>query len=405
MERPLPFDRQAQEGRPNQTGTSESTQTDHALDSPYRWRVVSLLLFLIMELLLEHLVLHRFLGIHDREVSLVARLYQPLMAFGPRKLIPRTTTVIQLGSYPGTGVCQARGLLGRVLEQVASYRPKAIVADLTLQPLGSACSHGETRALMRSVQQACQGTPVVFGYDVGPGHVSLPYESIMPRGDAGKCAMGYTNPRRDLRVIPLQDQVDGSSRQSLAWATARMVDNRLANDSDIARSLQTDSPLFAPLFSPGSYQGRSLSDADLFDQGESRNLSSVLQHQVVVIGMGDGETVDTVAGRIPPHLVHAAYIEALLDDHFLRPAPVSVAVAVVLVFWLWLRFVAERTAHQSVWQKALINGGALALALAIVAVLILASMKLVGWYTDLASISITGLFIWLLHSIETAKTH
>jgi hypothetical protein len=193
---------------------------------------------LALELSLKYAVFHGALRLHDFEVGVMARIYQPLMTFGPRKLKPKFCSIVRLNSYaPEAGLWQTRDQLRRVLERVLTYEPSAVVADFSLQRIGTGYPHGETGALLAAVHAGCDKTPIIFGYDIGAGPKVLPHEPIEPKGDTRWCSMGYTNPGGDMRVVPLTTLIEGLPHSSVAWATVRLVKPSLTDDPDILWSL------------------------------------------------------------------------------------------------------------------------------------------------------------------------
>src|ERR1035438_1216462 len=70
---------------------------------------VVLCCFLALELSLKYAVFHGALRLHDFEVGVMARIYQPLMTFGPRKLKPKFCSIVRLNSYRSeAGLWQTR---------------------------------------------------------------------------------------------------------------------------------------------------------------------------------------------------------------------------------------------------------------------------------------------------------
>lgn len=358
--------------------------------------VCLLLLFIAMRLGVEYLFFDKFLGVPEQDVSIVARFYRLVTTTSGRGLRPQHCTIVRVDS-PASPLlqlddCAMRGKLADVLRAVISYEPRAVVADYSLRRL-ECCR--ETSGLVEAAQKACAATnrspvPVVFGYDLGPGPKILAHTSITPAGTLSACAMGVTNPRMDVRIIPLQFKVDGYPVPSLAWSVVQMAgDDSLKKD--LASYVIAESPLYAALLNSNDFRENTITDAELLS---GKCNPKLLRGRVVVIGSGDDPVIPTVFGPLPSHVLQAGYIEALFGRRTLREVPWPVGFIVALVFWYPIE--TSRRFPTNITVLACATGALLLLSISFVAI--------IGWYGDFATISLIGFVLWLFTAIKEAPT-
>jgi CHASE2 domain-containing sensor protein len=196
--------------------------------------------------------------------------------------------------------------------------------------------------------------------------------------------MGATNPELDLRAVPLQFQVDGYPVPSLAWAVARMADPPL--EGELAPYLNEPSSRFTILLGSDDFQGYTITDDELL----SRKFSpETVRGRVVVIGSGDDQVFPTAFGPLQSHVLHAGYIEALMDRHTLQKIPEWITFVVAMLFW----YLVESRPFLKAMRVFVIETVTLLVAN-------LVFVRLLSLYGDFSTISIAGFFVWLFTVIR-----
>ncbi len=345
------------------------------------------LLYGAMKLGVEYLFLEKFLGVPEQDVSVVARCYRFITTTMGRGLRAQYCTIVRVES-PATPVlqlddCAIRGKLAEVFRAVLSYEPRAVVAVYTLRKL-ECCQ--QTDILLKVVQDACAArrrspVPIIFGYNLAPGPKVLAHMSITPSEPGNNCAMGVTNAELDVRVVPLQFKVDGYAAPSLAWSVVQMTgDDSLKKD--LTPFADGESPLYAGLLSSNDFGQNTLTEEALLS---GKFDSKMLRGRIVVVGSADDEVIPTVFGPLQSHVLHAGYIEALLDRRTLREIPWPISFMVALLFW----YPIEQSRQ---FPKNLKVFGFATAGLFVASVLLVTT---VGRYGDFSTISVAGFLLWL----------
>lgn len=257
-----------------------------------------------------------------------------------------------------------RRYLARLVRALDKADASAIALDFDLRwpdPSGAALSYNdydeETLELLDAIRDVSKRRPVILPRTLrwaGDGWIHEPDTYDPYNFDGGTVSWGHVLPHTDVRRVPLSVVLkDGTVVHSFAEAVVNAVNSKALEP---VKELEE-----APY---GSY----LTEADFPVYGAGKLLAddpeavAGVHHKVVLIGaawsraaFGRGQKVDThvtPVGSMPGALLHANYIEALLDR---RTAPAwselavmiieaVLAFAVALVFALISRFWVKLTA-------------------------------------------------------------
>jgi len=356
--------------------------------------LVTLALVVLGQVAFEHYVFHSVLHVNDWDLSIIAKAYQRMATLGFRSTEPTYTSIIEVTSWDRTsGICNKREYLNRILLKVLEQHPVAVVATYTLSP-EEICSNQETDRLLKTVHDGCKSIPIVFGHDLGKNYEVAAHIDI----SGGKCATGYTNPEDDYRRLPLVIHGEPDAGQSLSWTAASLTKPELKDKPLIRDSLRDGSPLYSSVFSTLDFHDRTITDAELFSNRDSK--PATITGRVVVIGGFDGDGIlNTSAGPLQGHLVHASYIESFLDRRLFRVIPECGHILISMLFWLWVDFTSLLLLPIG-WRGALLALCCLTIALAALLIAAVLLIQFFGYYNDFSTVSISGLAIWLITSIR-----
>jgi hypothetical protein len=346
-------------------------------------RVVNIILCAAVQLSLEGFFFHEYLGVPAEKISVVAKTYQTILTAGYRPTMPRYCTIVRMA--PRTrlqSICGTRARLKEVLDEIVRYRPRAIVAAVSLQE-GIECK--ETDQLIRAAQDACVVIPVIFGheFEYSQGVIVGPAGASIVPGQKSHCGMGHTNAERDFRILPVITNGVGQQYPSLSFKAAQMIDPTVLWDR-----VQASGPLYTSLFTDKDFQRYIISESELLDHVPPRPMADFFRGRVAVIGFEDERPVETNVGPVSGHILHAAYIEAFLDGRVLLSVPGWIYWAIALIFWSTVELIQERRGPW-VALRAIAVGFISLLSLSLLMV------HFAGYYSDFPTISFANLFVWL----------
>lgn len=299
-------------------------------------------------------------------IDLRYRFHQVLTTFvNSRPMYPRYTRLVTVGDeeyWRGDLAGRQpvkRDFLASLLRAVDQANPAVIALDFDLSasdPTAPAVHddyRDETAVLMTAIREIARRRPVVLprtinrdgeGYfleaDIHDGDhrdgrvlcAKRPSDSTVPNVSCGYIALP-----RDIRRLPpalrMEREMRGAPLDSFALATAR-ASNR---EMDYTRPIEVAYGSFMRFKRYEEASAVVSAGKILTDLTERRKLA----HRIVLIGAnwsslgyGRGPEVDghpSPVGEIPGVVLHANYVEAILDGRTYRPIPSEVAVGVEIV--------------------------------------------------------------------------
>lgn len=303
------------------------------------------------------------------------------------------TTILEVDSLDDqVGLEADRQMLTNLIPHILKLHPRAIVVDTTL--LDYRASHWEpydsvTNNLLDKVHSACQSTAVIFGLDID-NHKIIPRVPIHSNKPGNRCDEGFTNAATvedDYRFLPLHYKIGNQQYPSLSYAAARQYDRGLPDDPKIQKLWNSETPLFAPLFSRSDYADRTMHDNEVLSNSVPEEIKNKIENSAVIVGFPSGGLVSTPTGPIPEFLLHASYIEAFVRDRLLRQVNEFVHWGIALIFFTWVGWASD------------FRGQCLRFGVAFGCLVVLEiGLIIFGFYSDFEYISIAGVVVWaLLH--------
>jgi len=272
--------------------------------------------------------------------------YQRL-ALTPRPLEAHYTALVNIDpalEKPSPGPCALRALVAELLPKVASTGPALITVDIGFakdRP-GESCGEGtpETVALRAAIESAAASTPLVLG--LRGKTVSHMFDreerELRQRGFAeneilflapievksANVHFGSDFPNRDVGKVPIlwygTEAATGKPGQekSLALVTAETYQASFPKGNARFRELERgDSHPFAAFLETDDF---AVVEASELLAGAGDHARDALHGRVVVMGLNNNDDLwGTPVGKVPGYVLHANYIEALLDDRVYRP--------------------------------------------------------------------------------------
>lgn len=292
----------------------------------------------------------------------------------PFRYIPRPTearyaalvSITEDSEGPLRGPCDVRAFLVQLLPAIVRARPNIVVLDVAPadDDRQDACDtkSPETMSLRAAVQAATETTPLVIGqpssrlddlteeraqrllangFRVNDLLLRKPIQLTPKPQDL---AFGLVWPNQDIEKVPIDWEVHQSETSgaepfpSLAFAAAKLYRSTIPNGEE--RFEQLESKQYHPvadLLPENSFAlipaisllcSSQPGDRDWRNCPRPTDFASqrMLHGRIVVVGFGDhhDDQWNTRRGRMPGFVLHANYIEALLDARAFRP----------LTFWM-----------------------------------------------------------------------
>ncbi len=357
------------------------------------WRLFLFAALTALALYVEHSG-NRWQGLEESQISLMARLTLPLLHSRFFLEKPQYTALLTVeADYMQRGPGSIRLALTSILPKLNQLHPKAIVVDVNLQnlrPTELDPPDEITAKLLRTVEQICRETPVVFGIEYEwEGDRIRPYQSIVPTSVTSQCMEGVTNARSkvDFRLIPLS--MGSEPYLSLSFAAAQTVSPNLVEIPVVREHLNSREPLYATLLTEPDYEPFTLSAHQLMSNTIPARLND-LDKRIAVLGFMSEKKVPTLGGDLPGYLLHATYIENLLQRKFLQELPWLMEWIAGIAFWLFVDWHEEPCLQVA---RGLLG-------LCAVFVFEIVSIFVFDRYSDFALISTTGVLIWIVKFIE-----
>ena len=269
--------------------------------------------------------------------------------------------------------CRKREFVAAILRRLQDIGPSVIVLDFWYP--SEYCRTGKdldaTVALTSSVADASKRIPIVVGETskieqeleiLGSPDLAELKKAGFGRGDqildsqlefsGQNVTHGLVRFNCDTRRVPMfwwvYESTAAASKPptrepSLSFAAATRFDHNLANV--LRRAISKDEhPLtnfipeaqFEPLSAIDVVCGGGTNSGADWRRCQAPDLTQLgLRGKVIVIGERESDLHESALGRVPGYLIHANYIESLLDDRVFRPVPASVEIilgAAVILF-------------------------------------------------------------------------
>lgn len=334
-------------------------------EHPVKWS-----LYLILSLVAVSLEsgdeLLTLVGIGDcNRVTVPAKmLYQRFVTASYRKPRPHSVRLITLSSLAEpkdvlANPCKKREFVGAILRKVADVCPSVVVLDLWYSP--EVCKGGDdalrAETLNGTITDLAAHLPIVVAtnsetleeleLNQDPEVQQLKQTGLTRKDQivdayvqfgGEKVSYGLARLNCDSRRIPLLWSVypgreavqKGTIREpTLSYEAATKADHALT--AVLKKILTTDQHPFTSFVAESEFDpihgiqvvcGRTLKSSEEWQDcqtGGSFDISS-LRGKVVIIGeLSDRDNHESVIGNVPGYVLHANYLESLLDDRYLSP--------------------------------------------------------------------------------------
>jgi CHASE2 domain-containing sensor protein len=225
-----------------------------------------------------------------------------------------------------------RDELAKLVTKLIEHGAAVIALDVDLRsqmPDGSIRFHPlyqpETDTLLRTIGDS--PVPIVLKKTVSRvGGRYFADSDVFDASSEGRVAAGYSLVPEDIRQVPLHLKThDGRTVMSFAMAVARAKNSDRVRD---AESLQGESLPYGRFYSQNAFRHYTLSARQVLAAAGKGTLPEV-EHRAVIIGggwhreaFGRGELIDvhvTPVGPLPGALLHANYVETILEGRGRKP--------------------------------------------------------------------------------------
>lgn len=347
-------------------------------------------------------------------------LYQRLVTAGPRKPVQKFTVLIDDNpshdayyAQLSGGVlelCQRRAALATLLWKIASADPAVIVLDKAFRRKQCPAADPGTQALQAAIATLSTRIPFVVGRRIDRSDWSM-YPSLeFPHDGAHLLQEGVIEFDPDTKRLPLRWATRLRNTASTAWEWSETLSLRAAEAYD--ERLQDKYPrlkdlLRGPTAMPGEATHPYVSflnvgQLSVYTPGEILCGSSAarcqqrpaalrnLRAKIVLVGENSEDDLHlSVIGEVPGFVLHANYIEALLDQRYFNPAPwldYVLGFAIFSLIMLGLDF--EKFTATLVWW---------ALSLGIAYLLVYFIIMHMGYYVNPVAVSMLALLFNFTH--------
>lgn len=393
-----------------------------------------------LEIGAEHLLGHQ--GNLAGPLFNFAGVYQSLVTGGWRKPVQRFTVLIDTTvpddryfSNLSDGVlnaCDRRAALATLVREVALAHPAVIVLDYSFHAKQCTSTNVQTEQLRQTLAAVSVDVPIVFGRRIGRNGALNPTLDI-PSREGQRLTEALIEFDPDTRKLPLnwaiktdnnkpyagvQDRCDDAYAHcwmdtlSLAAAKSYNADLRmkyvrleqfLTGSGDLPHQARHPYISFLTEQQITSYPAGQVLCGPLYTSAAAGSdtapcapksyAQKLLERKIVVIGEGNGsDNHDSVIGNVPDYVLHANYIEALLDERLLTPAPRFVDFAFGLLIFIALMLATEA-------RHPLVMIGLWAATLAVAYGIILVAVMNFGYYTNPVAVSLSALIITIGHKL------
>lgn len=319
-------------------------------------------------------------GLIQSSITWVGGFFNSPFAYIPRPTEARYTALVSISDDlegPLHGACEVRAFLAKLVPAIVAARPSIIVFDVALAGDNGydACptETQETKDLVLAFETAARSTPLVIG-QASLKLENLPEERARRLRDNGfrendlllrkpimlepkpqDVAFGLVWPNQQVEKVPIDwyaHEAESSGAKpypSLSLVAAKMYRSTFPKGNErldrleseqyhpISQLLREEAFALVPAISL-------LCDLDKDPKGwrgcstpPTNDASNKLHGRIVVVGFSDrpDDQWETSAGRMPGYVLHANYIESLLDARAFRPLSFGMTCFVSLL-WLLL---------------------------------------------------------------------
>jgi hypothetical protein len=379
----------------------------------------------------------------EDRLATIANVYQKWSA-GPRGIEPRYTSLVTLSEaeFPAhTGPCEQRRLLNSLLPKVLDAAPALLVFDLAFRlrscPPEPNSKQNITADFLKSIAGAAARTPIVLGQSsddlrsvsdarrrsllaAGVHPNGLILRSIITPPAEPDLQVGLLRLNRDFRRVPLEWPAYSVNDQTGTVEYLGMQPGLALTASRIARGPFPDGSESIDNFVNGTVHPYTtlipeskfikidaaylLCDTEFSRQRCTPQLQEMVRARVrgkiAILGWIDDRTdvYNTAVGRVPGMVLHANYIESLLDGRLLHAIPLLWQLMISLI---WFAAV-EWPFH--VWEQHLERAYLVALLVFVVVAFFLYYFVVVniGWYLALLPPSFIALTLRVWYQWHTS---
>ncbi len=353
--------------------------------------ILSVVLSLVIEQYWDSLALGQR-GAVGRAFSTAGGMYQQILTAGPRSTAIRYTAIVELtpGVEPDSviqNVCEQRRFVAKLVQVIEAVKPSVIVLDKYFSPTACAPNSAETEQLRAAIGASIRtGTPVVIGRQIDQT-TRRAYPTLSLRAGNEQPIEGYVNLHDDTRRVALRwiAQQEGPQPNlelptiAVVAASAHRVE--LLEEPRVHAAYASHAYPYASFLSPnqfGAYRlsalnvlcGHPTSPIDWANCTGNPEALKRLRHRVVLVGENnpDRDQHATVLGYLPGVLLHANYVEALLDERVFEGVPwlLELSIAVLVAVAFEYIFIVSNGARQLVFRVLLLSCVAFALSYATV---------------------------------------
>lgn len=307
--------------------------------------------------------LGKWLEKQEFALNLRYKCFHALGSASQRKPFIQRTVVVMIGDddyWKGElarRVPIKRDYLAKLIRQLDTADPAVIALDFDLRsqsPDGSLITHSdyaaETNEFLSAVKDVSQNRWVVL-----PKTIKLTNDGYIAESDihdgfdfgGGKVKKGFISLPFDIRKVPLRQELkDGSSAESFAEAIVRATNERALQPVEGAEELPYGTYLTADAFTI-------ISPSEIFNKNPAT--FAKLQHNIVIVGagwnsraFGRGGRVDeypTPVGYLQGALIHANFVEALLDNRTSRPLGATILKIIEIIATLAVAIIFALITH------------------------------------------------------------
>jgi CHASE2 domain-containing sensor protein len=342
--------------------------------------VLSVVMSLVVERYWDSLALGER-GPVGRAFSNAGGMYQQILTAGPRSTVTRYTAIVEItpGVEPDAiiqNVCEQRRFIARLIHVIDAVKPSVIVLDKYYSPTACAPDSVDTHALRQAIGAAIRNdTPIAIGRQIDrTTHRVSPALSLASGRE--RPLEGFVNLHDDTRRVALGwiAQQEGPEPTlelptiAVVAASAHRVE--LLQEPRLHSAYDDKAYPYASFLSANQFGAYRLSALDVLcgpnrtNTADWENCSGNpdvlkrLRHRIVLIGENnpDRDQHPTVFGYLPGVLLHANYVEALLDERVFEGVPwlLELFVAVLVAIAFEYVFIVSSGARQLIFRVLLL---------------------------------------------------
>ncbi|HTQ80856.1 MAG TPA: CHASE2 domain-containing protein [Thermoanaerobaculia bacterium] len=286
-------------------------------------------------------------------IGLKYRAYGALESLRPQS-VPKWTALVLIGDEEywkgelARRVPVKRDYLAKLLTALTPCQPMAVGIDFDLRSPtidgslpDNADYAAETAALKTAIERASARFPIVLPVSFRVDKSGFEASVLDGVGGGERVTRGFIAMPFDYRQVPTIDRLaDGTTVPSFALALVRQA--RLEIGGSYVRRDPVDFP-FGSFLPEAAFAPHTLSAGELLRMGPPAICVRV-DHRVVIVAAAwhrsayqRGALIDThdsPIGTVGKYLMHANYIESMLENHILRPLRHATSRAIEIFFAL-----------------------------------------------------------------------